>query len=68
MEQEIVKVFNEQHEQIGTATRAEVHEKGLWHETFHCWLVNEDYIYFQVRSSQKRIIQGCLILQQQGIF
>ena len=29
MEQEIVKVFNEQHEQIGTATRAEVHEKGF---------------------------------------
>lgn len=60
MEQEIVKVFNEQYEQIGTATRAEVHEKGLWHETFHCWLVNNDYIYFQIRSAQKKDYPGLL--------
>lgn len=66
MEQEIVKVFNEQHEQIGTATRAEVHEKGLWHETFHCWLVNEDYIYFQVRSSQKKDYPGLLDITAAG--
>ncbi|CAM5275137.1 Isopentenyl-diphosphate Delta-isomerase OS=Lysinibacillus sphaericus OX=1421 GN=idi PE=4 SV=1 [Lysinibacillus sphaericus] len=46
MEQEIVKVFNEQHEQIGMATLAEVHEKGLWHETFHCWFVNENVYLF----------------------
>ncbi|PJO45388.1 NUDIX hydrolase, partial [Lysinibacillus xylanilyticus] len=66
MEQEIVKVFNEQHEQIGTATRAEVHEKGLWHETFHCWLVNEDYIYFQIRSSQKKDYPGLLDITAAG--
>lgn len=66
MEQEIVKVFNEQHEQIGTATRAEVHEKGLWHETFHCWLVNEDYIYFQIRSTQKKDYPGLLDITAAG--
>jgi isopentenyldiphosphate isomerase len=66
MEQEIVKVFNEQHEQIGTATRAEVHEKGLWHETFHCWLVNEDYIYFQIRSAQKKDYPGLLDITGAG--
>lgn len=66
MEQEIVKVFNEQHEQIGTATRAEVHEKGLWHETFHCWLVNENYIYFQIRSAQKKDYPGLLDITAAG--
>ncbi|QDQ01024.1 NUDIX domain-containing protein [Lysinibacillus fusiformis] len=66
MEQEIVKVFNEQYEQIGTATRAEVHEKGLWHETFHCWLVNKDYIYFQIRSSQKKDYPGLLDITAAG--
>ena len=59
MEQEIVKVFNEQHEQIGTATRAEVHEKGLWHETL---------FIFKYVVHRKRIIQGYSILQQQDIF
>ncbi|MEK5233695.1 NUDIX domain-containing protein [Lysinibacillus sp. FSL K6-0232] len=66
MEQEIVKVFNEQHKQIGTATRAEVHAKGLWHETFHCWLVNKEYIYFQIRSLQKKDYPGLLDITAAG--
>lgn len=66
MEQEIINVFNEKHEYTGTATRAEAHEKGLWHETFHCWLANEEYIYFQIRSSQKRDYPGLLDITAAG--
>lgn len=58
MEAELLKIFNEQHQEIGTATREEVHRKGYWHETFHCWLTSQengvDYIYFQIRSPQKK--------------
>ncbi|WP_458122310.1 NUDIX hydrolase [Paenibacillus sp. Z6-24] len=36
---EILDVFNEQMEKTGTATREEVHTQGLWHQTFHCWIV-----------------------------
>lgn len=36
---EILDVFNENRELIGTAPRGEVHERGLWHQVFHCWIV-----------------------------
>ncbi|OZM56384.1 NUDIX hydrolase [Lottiidibacillus patelloidae] len=58
MEHEVLNVFNKERELIGTATRAEVHRKGLWHEAFHCWFVAKEddveYIYLQLRSPQKK--------------
>lgn len=57
MEEELLKVFNEKREQIGVASRKEVHEKGMWHETFHCWIVSENVdpvIYLQIRSPLKK--------------
>ena len=38
-------------EYLGKFPRDEVHEKGLWHNTIHCWLYDSDgNIYFQIRS------------------
>lgn len=58
MDSELLRIFNDEHEPIGEATREEVHAKGFWHETFHCWLVSkiEDkyYLYFQLRSAYKK--------------
>lgn len=57
-ENEVLKIFDQQYHQIGTATRQEVHSRGLWHETFHCWFysikANELMIYFQKRSAIKK--------------
>ncbi|WP_315906356.1 NUDIX domain-containing protein [Priestia koreensis] len=58
MKTEFVRIFDENERPIGVKTRAEVHEKGYWHEAFHCWFVeimNEQiYIHFQLRSAQKK--------------
>lgn len=58
MESERLKIFDQHHHPIGVATRAEIHKKGLWHETFHCWLISkiddEYYLYFQLRSALKK--------------
>ncbi|WLR53791.1 NUDIX domain-containing protein [Mesobacillus subterraneus] len=58
MENEMLKVFDQQGNCIGTATRSEVHKSGHWHETFHCWFTeridNEEFLFFQVRSSTKK--------------
>lgn len=58
METELLRIFNEEHEPIGVATRAEIHEKGYWHETFHYWLMEKeqgiDYIFLQLRSPKKK--------------
>lgn len=34
-------VFDRERNWLGTATRREVHEQGLWHQTFHCWVVRD---------------------------
>lgn len=58
MQTEILKIFGENGIHIGEATRDEVHKKGYWHETFHCWLVSTENespsLYFQLRSKSKK--------------
>lgn len=53
---EYLDVYNENHEMIGTYPRDEVYEKGMWHNTIHCWLYdNEGNVYFQVRSDADKL-------------
>lgn len=58
METEKLKIFDEQRNYLGVATREEVHKVGHWHETFHCWIVSKEeagnYVYFQLRSPLKK--------------
>lgn len=72
MEHEKLRFFNDQHETIGAAARSDVHAQGLWHETFHFWLLKKElgtvYLYFQLRSPAKRIFLHCLISPQQVTF
>lgn len=71
MKQEIIDVFNERMEHIGCASRKEVHEKGLWHKVFHCWIVTQDeegnqYLTFQLRSPQKESVPNSLDISAAG--
>ncbi|NOU95904.1 NUDIX domain-containing protein [Paenibacillus sp. LMG 31456] len=58
MENEVFKIFDDNRNPIGIATRNEVHRIGHWHETFHCWFIckeaGEDFIYLQIRSDTKK--------------
>ncbi|MFT4414000.1 NUDIX hydrolase [Fredinandcohnia humi] len=58
METELLRIFDEEKNPIGVATRAEVHKNGFWHEVFQCWFVTFDedevYIFLQLRSMQKK--------------
>ena len=55
---EIVKIFTEDYEQIGVATREDAHRYGYWHEVFHCWVLErideQWHIYLQLRSKYKK--------------
>ncbi|HJV46230.1 MAG TPA: NUDIX domain-containing protein [Bacillota bacterium] len=57
MENEYLDIFSEQGQHIGKKTRLEAHQKGLWHQTFHCWIVsNIDgkwHVLLQKRHSSK---------------
>lgn len=58
MESELLKIFDEQGRVLGTAPRSEVHKRGHWHETFHCWFTerkaDKSFLYFQIRSAVKK--------------
>ena len=58
MENEQLKIFNEYRNQVGVATREDVHRLGYWHEAFHCWFISKekgtDYLYLQLRSNTKK--------------
>ena len=55
---ERLKVFDENYRHIGEELRDIIHEKGLWHETFHCWLIDEENVYIQKRSFAKKDFPG----------
>lgn len=56
--QEVLSIFDENHQKIGEQSREVIHTKGHWHETFHCWIVqiklDIPYLYFQQRSDVKK--------------
>ena len=51
---EYVKTYDENYTYIKDESRDYVHEAGLWHETFHCWLLDEQFVYIQKRSADKK--------------
>lgn len=53
--EELVDVLDENGKKIGVCTRAEVHEKGLWHKSVHVWIVsNSGKLLLQKRCKTKK--------------
>ncbi|MGX6443896.1 NUDIX hydrolase [Neobacillus sp. K501] len=70
MENEMLKVFDDERNPIGIATREEVHRLGYWHEAFHCWFVSNEkginYLYLQLRSDRKKDYPNLLDITAAG--
>ncbi|MGB6409093.1 MAG: NUDIX domain-containing protein, partial [Planococcus donghaensis] len=70
METESLRIFDEHRVAQGEASRKTVHEKGYWHETFHCWVVSredeKDMIYLQLRSEDKKDFPGLFDITAAG--
>ncbi|AZU61938.1 NUDIX hydrolase [Neobacillus mesonae] len=70
MEGEQLKIFDKNRNQIGVATREEVHRLGYWHETFHCWFISKEsgthYLYLQLRSNTKKDYPNLLDITAAG--
>jgi len=66
----MLKIFDDNRNQIGVATREEVHRSGYWHEAFHCWFISreeeKDYIYLQLRSDIKKDYPNMLDITAAG--
>ena len=69
-ESEYLDIFDDNMKHIGTAPRAEVHAKGHWHHTFHCWLLRRDgdrkFVLFQRRGPDKSLYPNTLDITAAG--
>ncbi|MFS0577526.1 NUDIX domain-containing protein [Sporosarcina sp. 179-K 3D1 HS] len=63
---ELLKVFDSQYTYMKNENRDTVHTKGYWHETFHCWILDEQFVYIQKRSAQKKDFPGCFDISAAG--
>ncbi|OPA75813.1 NUDIX hydrolase [Paenibacillus selenitireducens] len=60
--EELFDIYDEAMTPLGVAPRSEVHAKGYWHQSFHCWIVcgegQERMVLFQKRNSLKDTFPG----------
>ncbi|MFE8702933.1 NUDIX hydrolase [Cytobacillus sp. FJAT-54145] len=70
MSEEIINIYDENYQLLGTANRDEIHLKGYWHETFHCWVMSRengrDFIHLQIRSAEKQDYPSLLDITAAG--
>lgn len=57
MEKEYFNIYDEIGNFIGIEERNMVHQKGLWHRTFQCWIIKKEgdatFVLFQKRHAEK---------------
>jgi isopentenyldiphosphate isomerase len=67
---ESVDIFNENMLHIGVASREAAHTQGLWHQTFHCWIVrrhgDDCFVLFQRRGPNKKVYPNALDITAAG--
>lgn len=73
MADELIDVFDENMNPLGTAMKYKAHAEGFWHKIFFCWIINrmEDgkyYALFQLRNKNKCIGGGLLDASSAGHF
>lgn len=64
MADEIIDYYDASMKWLGKASRNKVHQEGLWHKTFQCWVVSfvgdRRELLFQKRHSSKDTFPGML--------
>lgn len=53
---ELLDIYDEKGNPIGTADRDVVHRDALWHKTVHCWLYDKSgNVFFQIRKDAGKL-------------
>lgn len=70
---EVFDIFDSRMRRTGTASRKEAHAQGLWHQTFHCWVIRtptrpeEDWsLLLQLRHRDKDTFPNMLDISCAG--
>ena len=56
MKMELLDIYDEQGNFLGSEERAIVHRDALWHKTIHCWLYDKfGNVFFQIRKDSNTL-------------
>ena len=71
MADEIIDIYDNNMNLIGTAPRSQAHNEGLWHKAFHCWIVKHasnghHRVLLQLRSRNKETHPSLLDISAAG--
>lgn len=64
---EMLDIFDADLNYLGNEERSEIHKRGLWHQTFHCWIIKPNgKLLLQLRSKNKETNPGLLDISSAG--
>lgn len=71
MADDLIDIFDEDMNLLGTALKSQAHREGLWHRTFHCWLAQQApdgkiWLWLQLRDDTKDIFPSKLDISAAG--
>jgi len=68
MVKEYVDIFDANYNYLGVDSKDSAHENGLWHQVFHCWVVNPKNrtLILQLRSAKKSVYPNMLDISAAG--
>ncbi|MBO7556287.1 MAG: NUDIX domain-containing protein [Alphaproteobacteria bacterium] len=71
MADDLIDIFDEDMNLLGTALKSQAHREGLWHKTFHCWLAQKApdgrvMLWLQLRDNTKDIFPNKLDISAAG--
>lgn len=66
MADELIDIYDSEMNLLGTAMKSQAHREGLWHKAFHCWIVDGDKVWLQLRGKDKNLYPGLLDISAAG--
>lgn len=70
MTDELVDIYDENLNRIGAASLDQVHNEGLWHKSFHCWIIRPTStginVFLRLRGDTHPIFSGLLDISAAG--
>lgn len=66
MADELIDIYDENMNRLGTAMKSQAHREGLWHKAFHCWILSRGKVWFQLRGKDKDLYANLLDVSSAG--
>lgn len=66
MADELIDIYDSEMNLLGTAMKSQAHHEGLWHKAFHCWIVDGDKVWLQLRGKDKNLYPNLLDISAAG--